>query len=173
MRAARLQAVRRSHHRALVFEGSARSLRGQEEPSPSDRFERQGRQRLRLQARGRRSSRADARHAALRRFGASLRDGAQAHFAAGGRSHVCLERRPLREVQHHRLRSRRHDARRGRRPDEPRRLRPHRGPQGRRGWSFARRVGGGFRRLLPVPRRARRCGGRRLHGRHPAGRLHP
>ncbi len=91
--------------------------------------------------------------------------------SADERPAVRVEGGEVRQEQRDRLLRRRHDGRRRRRPDEPARLGAHRRDQGRGRRPLAQGLGGGERRLLPVPRRPRRDHRRRRELRHPARRL--
>ncbi len=94
----------------------------------------------------------------------------EADAAADAGPSVRLARGEVREVQRHRLRPRpRHPGHR-RRPDEPPRQRTRRGVQGAGGEARARGLGGGLRRILPVPRRSRCACRGRCHGGDPARR---
>ena len=80
----------------------------------------------------------------------------KAERGADRRPAVCLARGQVRQIQRHCVLRQRADAGRRSRPDEPRRRGAHRRHQGRERRPDADGLGGGLRRLLPVPRRGGR-----------------
>ncbi len=102
-----------------------------------------------------------------------------AERSRAGRSSFCLPRRQAREVEHHRLCQGARHRRHRRRADEPGRRRPHRRAQGGRcrardeaRGAADQGLGGRFRCLLPVRRRAIGRDRSRRHRGDPARRLH-